>query len=60
MRSKIVEIQSAPTDRFGCSGERWIIKPELLLEGYRKGHVVRLFIDGWPIKDMPKGESLYE
>ena len=60
MRSKIVEIQGAPTDCFGCSGERWIIKPELLLEGYRKGHVVRLFIDGWPIKDMPKSESLYE
>ena len=60
MRCKVLEVQSAPTDCHGCSGERWVIEPELLLEGYRKGRVIRLFIDGWPIKDMPKGESLYE
>jgi hypothetical protein len=60
MRCKILEIQSAPTACYGCSGERWVIEPELLLEGYRKGHNIRLFIDGWPINDMPKGESLYE
>lgn len=60
MRSKIVEILKAPTDCYGCSGERWVIQPELLLEGYRKGHIIRLFVDGWPINDMPKGESLYE
>ena len=60
MRCKVLEIQSAPIACFGCSGERWIIEPQLLLEGYRKGRIIRLFIDGWPIKDMPKGESLYE
>jgi len=60
MRCKILDIQSVPTAFYGCSGERWIIQPELLLEGYRKGHIIRLFIDGWPINDMPKGESLYE
>ncbi len=60
MRCKILEVQTAPTACYGCSGERWIIEPQLLLEGYRKGHAIRLFFDGWPIKDMPKGESLYE
>jgi hypothetical protein len=60
MRCKILEIQSASAGCYGCSGERWIIQPELLLEGYRKGHIIRLFMDGWPINDMPKGESLYE
>ncbi len=60
MRCKVLEILNAPAGCYGCSGERWIIQPELLLEGYRKGHIIRLFIDGWPINDMPKGESLYE
>ncbi len=60
MRSKVLEVQTVPADCHGCSGERWVVEPELLLEGYRKGRVIRLFIDGWPIKDMPKGESLYE
>ena len=60
MRCKILEIHNAPAACYGCSGERWVIEPELLLEGYRKGHIIRLFFDGWPINDMPKGESLYE
>ena len=60
MRSKILEIQSVATDCHGCSGQRWFIQPELMLEGFRRGRCIRLFFDGWPIEDMPKGESLYD
>ena len=58
-RSMVLEYSSAPTDRFGAGGIRWVIQPNLLLEGFRKGHIVRLFKEGWPIKDMPYGESVY-
>ena len=29
--------------RYGCSGVRLVIQPELMLEGFRKGRIVRLF-----------------
>ncbi len=39
---------------------RWVIEAELLLEGFRKGRIVRLFVHpAWPINDMPFGEGLY-
>ncbi len=58
--SDVLSFERVPTDRFGCSGLRWTIQPSLLLEGYRKGHVVRLFAHpSWKIDDMPFGERLY-
>ena len=58
--STVLEVQRVPTDCYGCSGERWIIEPNLLLEGFRKGRIVRLFMHpSWPINDMPFGEGLY-
>jgi hypothetical protein len=58
--STIVEFQSVPTQGFGCGGVRWVIEPSLLLEGFRKGRIVRLFVQpSWPVHDMPFGESLY-
>ena len=59
-RGTVLEVQSAPVDNYGCSGERWVIEPDLLLEGFRKGRVVRVFVNpAWPIEDMPFGEGLY-
>jgi len=59
-RSMVVEFQSVPTDCHGTSGVRWVIEPALLLEGFRKGRIVRLFASpAWPVKDMAFGESLY-
>ena len=59
-RGVVLEIQSAPVDNYGCSGERWVLEPDLLLEGFRKGRVVRVFVNpAWPIEDMPFGEGLY-
>ena len=57
--STVLEYHSIPTDRYGCAGVRWVIEPKLLLEGFRKGRLVRIFKDGWPIKDMAYGESIY-
>ena len=42
------------------SGLRWVIEPRLLLEGFRKGHFVRIFAHpSWPVEDMPFGENVY-
>jgi hypothetical protein len=57
--SNVLEYESVPADRYGSSGVRWTIQPSLLLEGFRRGHVVRIFKDNWPIFDMPYGESVY-
>lgn len=54
----VQEFQSAPTDCYGCSGVRLVIQPELMLEGFRKGRIVRLFPGSWPIDEMPFGEGL--
>ncbi|HLY74996.1 MAG TPA: hypothetical protein VKU80_12825 [Planctomycetota bacterium] len=60
VRSMLLKIIPASDDAPGSYGERWVIQPGLLLEGFRKGRVLRLFPDLWPIKDMPRGENLYD
>jgi hypothetical protein len=55
---KVVEARTVPADCYGSSGEQWVIEPDLLLEGFRTGRIVRLFVKpSWPIKDMPFGEG---
>ena len=55
----VQEFQSVPTSVYGSGGIRWVIQPELMLEGFRKGRVVRLFPPSWPIEAMPFGEGLF-
>lgn len=55
----IEAFQNLPTEGYGCGGVRWTLRPEVMLEGFRKGHIVRLFAPGWPIEAMPFGEGLY-
>ncbi|MCW3053694.1 MAG: hypothetical protein JWN14_2864 [Chthonomonadales bacterium] len=55
----VMELQTVPTDTYGCSGVRLVLQPELMLEGFRKGRIVRLFAPGWPIEAMPFGEGLF-
>jgi hypothetical protein len=58
-RATVQEFQRVPTECYGCSGVRWVIEPALMLEGFRKGRIVRLFANAsWHIKDMPFGEGL--
>ena len=57
--AKVDEVQAAPVDVFGCSGVRLSVTVKHMLEGFRRGHIVRLFGPGWPCKDMPFGEGIY-
>ena len=58
-QSTVQEYRVMPTDRFGCAGVQLVIEPNILLEGFRKDHFIRIFKDSWPVKDMPFGESIY-
>jgi len=33
---------------YGCSGQRWVIEPEQLPEGYRAGSIIRVAKLDWP------------
>ena len=58
---KVVEARTVPAECYGSSGEQWVIEPDLLLEGFRTGRIVRLFLKpSWPINDMPFGEGMYD
>ncbi len=58
---KVVSVRTIPADCYGSSGEQWVIEPNLLLEGFRRGRILRLFLKpNWPINDMPFGEGMYD
>ena len=59
-RSKVDTFEQVPITGFGSTGIRWVIEPNFLLEGFRRGRIIRLFVvPTWPVKDMPFGESIY-
>ncbi|HEY6167730.1 MAG TPA: hypothetical protein VI454_06800 [Verrucomicrobiae bacterium] len=57
-KCSLLEIQKLPTDGYGTSGVRLVFTVGNMLEGFRKGRIVRVFGDGWPRKDQFYGESL--
>ncbi len=57
-RAVIDEVQDVPSGVAGSSGVRLVAKVNNMLEGFRKGRIVRLFGAGWPLKDQFYGESL--
>ena len=57
-KATVVEVQKVPIDSYGCSGVRLVVEVKHMLEGFRKGRVVRVFGSGWPLKDSFYGESL--
>ncbi len=57
-RGSVVEVQSVPTNGYGCSGLQIVAKVPNMLEGFRKGRVVRVFGPGWKLQDQFYGESL--
>lgn len=57
-RGSIVDVQKVPTESYGCSGAQITVTVSNMLEGFRKGRVVRVFCSGWPAKDQFYGESL--
>lgn len=58
-RGKIVEVMRDPGDGYGRGGLRLRLTVNFMLEGFRKGRVVRVFAEGWPLKDQPFGEQLF-
>ncbi len=57
-RGSILEVQKLPIDRFGTSGYQITVSVSNMLEGFRRGRVVRLFLAGWKAQDQFYGESL--
>lgn len=54
----IMSVESVPTDNFGSSGYRVTFRVQHMLEGFRRGRIVRVFLSGWSLQDQPFGESL--
>jgi hypothetical protein len=54
----IVAVDKVPESGYGCSGMRVTMTVPNMLEGFRKGRVVRLFAQGWKAQDQFYGESL--
>lgn len=57
-RGSIIDVQKVPTECYGCSGVRVTMTVSNMLEGFRKGRVVRVFLAGWKAQDEFYGESL--
>ena len=57
-RASFQEVEQVSTDNFGCSGLRVTMNVSNMLEGFRRGRVVRLFLSGWKVQDQFYGESL--
>ena len=56
--SSILEVNKVPTEYFGSSGVQVTLKVSNMLEGFRRGRVVRVFLAGWKVQDQFYGESL--
>lgn len=57
-RGAILDVQKLLPDRFGFSGHQITVSVSNMLEGFRKGRVVRIFLAGWKVQDQFYGESL--
>ncbi|MBN8417876.1 MAG: hypothetical protein J0L73_03030 [Verrucomicrobia bacterium] len=57
-RGTITEVNKVPTEYFGSSGVQVTLKVSNMLEGFRRGRVVRVFLAGWKAQDQFYGESL--
>jgi len=44
----------------GQSGTKLRFQPDILLEGYRPGRILRLFGGGWRVDDLPREERAYD
>jgi hypothetical protein len=54
----VMEVRDVPRESYGCSGVQIVVKVTNMLEGFRRGRVVRVFASGWKAQDQFYGESL--
>ena len=57
-RGSITKVNKVPTEYFGSSGVQVTVKVSNMLEGFRRGRIVRVFLAGWKAQDQFYGESL--
>lgn len=50
-RGTIIETQEVPIAGHGCSGRRVVIQVNNMLEGFRQGRVVRVFLPEWKVRN---------
>src|SRR5262249_26047484 len=56
--ANVEEIKKLPLDGYGCSGVQLKVFVSNMLEGFRKGRIIRFFANGWKTQDQFYGESL--
>ena len=54
----VLEVVSAKSEP-GSSGIQIQVQPSLLLEGYRPGHIVRVYPSDWPVIALPREEQMF-
>ncbi|MGC3967964.1 MAG: hypothetical protein QM775_11520 [Pirellulales bacterium] len=57
-RGTITQLDVVTPEEPGHSGVRLTFKVTNMLEGFRRGRIVRVFGPGWKVQDQPYGESL--
>lgn len=57
-RSHLLEVRKTPVEGLGDSGVHVVVSVANMLEGFRRGRVVRIFGGSGKLKDMPCGEGL--
>ncbi|OWK45449.1 hypothetical protein [Fimbriiglobus ruber] len=58
-RARMNAVEVRPAVEPGFSGVRLTVTVNFMLEGFRKGRVVRVFGPGWRVQDQPFGEQLF-
>ena len=57
-RFSVMEVRDTAKESYGCSGVQVVLKVTNMLEGFRRGRVVRVFSPAWKMQDQFYGESL--
>jgi hypothetical protein len=57
-RGTIVEHEAVPVEGYGSSGRRVVIEVGNMLEGFRRGRIVRIFGGGWKVRNQTFMECL--
>ncbi|WP_437206758.1 hypothetical protein [Planctomicrobium sp. SH664] len=59
MNCRLVERRKVPANMYAHSGVQLVLEPRLMLEGFRKGGVVRIYGEGWVGPSLPEAERLF-
>lgn len=57
-RGPVLDVKTVPIHP-GSSGVQIQVKPDLLLEGYRPGRIVRVYPSSWPVIALPREEQFF-